>query len=180
MKKIKTIQKKEDIPEEFWDTPVGDLLLYHNCQIPQKNYEKAELLIGMCIDNRVKLNIPNNFAYICRVGGANLRNIEFVVSYAIAVGGLEYIALIGHTQCAMVNLVERKEQFIKGLCDAGWDTQMAEDHFREYSPMFEIGDEIDFVLNETKRFSLKYPKVQVVPLLYKVKNNLLYWIDRTA
>jgi carbonic anhydrase len=43
--------------------------------------------------------------------------------------------------------------------------------------MFEIGNEIDFVLSEAKRLRTRYPKVQVAPLLYKVEDNLLYQIN---
>ena len=133
----------------------------------------------MCMDNRKKLNIPENFAFIIRAGGANLRYSEFKVSFAIAIGGVQHLALMGHTQCGMVNLAARKEAFIKGLCDrAGWERHQAEDHFSQYSPMFEIGNEIDFILSETQRLSLRYPKVKVAPLLYKVEDNLLYWIDQ--
>ncbi len=167
-----------EIPERFRDTPVSDLILYHNAQLAQKNYTQAELLIGMCMDSRKTLNIPENFAFIMRSGGANVRYSEFNISYAIGVGGIDYIALMGHTQCGMVNLTERKQQFIQGLCDhAGWSITQAEEHFMQYSPLFEIGDEIDFILSETKRLALRYPKVKVAPLLYKVEDNLLYWID---
>ena len=44
------------------------------------------LLVGMCMDNRRHVYIPDNFAFIIRSGGANLRCSEFKVSYAIAVG----------------------------------------------------------------------------------------------
>ena len=181
MHRLLTIQKKEDVPGEFQNTPVSDLLLYHNTKMPYESYKQANLLIGMCMDNRKKLNIPENFAFVLRAGGANLRYSEFKVSYAIAVGGVEYIALIGHTQCGMVNLMARKKQFVQGLCDhAGWDAQAAEEHFMHYSPMFEIGNETDFILSETRRLSLRYPKVKVAPLLYKVEDNLLYWIHHKA
>jgi carbonic anhydrase len=178
MHRLLTVQKKEDVPVAFRETQFCDLLLYHNSKMPHKSYKSAALLIGMCMDHRVRLNIPVNFAFILRAGGANLRYSEFKVSYAIAVGGVACIALIGHTQCGMVNLAARKEQFVKGLCDfAGWDTQRAEDHFAHDSPMFEIGNEIDFILTETQRLSRQYPKVKVAPLLYKVEDNFLYWID---
>ena len=42
--------------------------------------------------------------------------------------------------------------------------------------MFEIGNEIDFVLSEVKRLRLRYPEVLIAPLLYKVEDNLLYLI----
>jgi carbonic anhydrase len=179
MNRLLAIQKEEDVPKDFQGTPVGDLLQYHNLKIPHKICQDAELLIGMCIDNRKTLNIPENFAYIIRAGGANLQYSKFEVSYAVGVAGVQHIALIGHTQCGMVNLESKKEEFIEGLREyAGWDPKMAEEHFAKYSPMYEIGNEIDFILSETRRLSERYPKVKVAPLLYRVEDNLLYWIDK--
>ena len=114
MKRLMTISSVQDIPEEFRDTPIGLLLEYHNLKRPLDLYTKPALLIGMCMDNRKHLHIPDNFAFILRAGGANLRYSEFKVSYAIAVGNVHCIALIGHNQCGMVNLIDRKEQFIRG------------------------------------------------------------------
>ena len=170
-----SIDSTENIPEAYRETPIGLLLEYHNLERPFSSYSQAQLLIGMCMDNRKHLNIPDNFAFIIRAGGANLRASEFKVSYAIAVGGISTIALIGHNQCGMVNLVARKELFIQGLVErGGWDKEKAEEHFMNFAPMFEIGNEIDFVLSEAKRLRLKYPKVPVVPMLYKVEDNRLY------
>jgi carbonic anhydrase len=168
----------EDIFPEYRNTPVGFLLEYHNLNRPLDAYTKAQLLIGMCMDNRKHLRIPENFAYIIRSGGANLRYSEFKVSYAIAVGGVKAIVLIGHTQCGMVNLIARRNLFIQGLVDnAGWSRESAEEHFMHFAPMFEIGNEIDFVLSESKRLRLRYPKIQVAPLLYQVEDNLLYLLN---
>lgn len=177
MKRLVSIASREDIFPELRDTPVGLLLEYHNLQRDSEPYVQAQLLVGMCMDNRKHLHIPDNFAYIIRAGGANLRYSEFKVSYAIAVGGVKSIALIGHTQCGMVNLVARREIFIKGLVEnAGWDPEWAEQHFTHFAPMFEIGNEVDFVLSEAKRLRLRYPKIQVAPLMYKVEDNLLYQV----
>jgi carbonic anhydrase len=177
MNRLVPVLSKEDIFPEHRNTPVGNLLEYHNLGREYEIYSQAQLLIGMCMDNRKHLHIPDNFAFIIRSGGANLRYSEFKVSYAIAVGGVKSIALIGHNQCGMVNLVARREIFIKGLVqNAGWEQELAEQHFMNYAPMFEIGNEIDFVLSETKRLRTRYPKIQVAPLLYKVEDNLLYQV----
>jgi carbonic anhydrase len=46
----------------------------------------------------------------------------------------------------MINLVLRKEQFIKGLVEhVDWGRERAEQHVMSFSPMFEIGDEIDLL-----------------------------------
>ena len=104
MNRTITVSPAEDILPEYRETPVGLLLEYHNLNRPLDNFTTAQLLIGMCMDNRKHLRIPDNFAYIIRAGGANLRYSEFKVSYAIAVGGVKSIALIGHNHCGMVNL----------------------------------------------------------------------------
>jgi len=178
MNRLLAVKSTEDIFLEYRDTPVGRLLEYHNLNRHFDTYLKAQILIGMCMDNRKHLQIPDNFAYIIRAGGANLRYSEFKVSYAIAVGGVKSIVLIGHSQCGMVNLIERKELFVQGLVDnAGWQRESAEEHFMQFAPMFEIGNEIDFVLSEAKRLRLRYPKIQIAPLLYQVEDNLLYLIQ---
>ena len=177
MNRLIPITSRANISPEYRDTPIGNLLEYHNLNRDYETYTQAQLLIGMCMDNRKHLLIPDNFAFIIRAGGANLRYSEFKVSYAIAVGGVKSIALIGHNQCGMVNLVARKELFIQGLIEnAGWDPELAEQHFMNFAPMFEIGNEIDFVLSEAQRLRLRYPKIQVAPLLYKVEDNLLYQV----
>jgi carbonic anhydrase len=178
MNRLVSVSKAEDILPAYQNTPIGRLLQYHNLAAPFESYSKAELLIGMCMDNRKHLHIPDNFAFIIRSGGANLRYSEFKVSYAIAVGDVSAIVLIGHTQCGMVNLIARKKQFIDGLVErAGWRRESAEEHFQHFAPSFEIGNEIDFVLSEAKRLRLKYPKIQVAPMLYRVEDNLLYLLN---
>ncbi len=178
MHRLLSVTSDNDIPAAYRDSPISLLLEYHNLARPHASYSRAELLIGMCMDNRKHLHIPDNFAYIIRAGGANLRYSEFKVSYAIGVGGVRCLALIGHNQCGMVNLMARKEEFVAGLVAvAGWERQAAEEHFFHFAPMFEIGDEIDFTLSETQRLRLRYPGVLVAPLLYRIEDNLLYVIQ---
>lgn len=177
MDRLIDILHNEDILPEYKGTPISKLLEYHNLNRKLDTYTQAQLLIGMCMDNRKHLLIPDNFAFIIRSGGANLRYSEFKVSYAIAVGNVKHIALIGHNNCGMVNLVSRKDQFINGLVEkAGWDKDWAEEHFMHFAPMFEIGNEIDFIQSETKRLRSRYPKIIVAPMLYKVEDNRLYLI----
>jgi carbonic anhydrase len=177
MNNLLTINTIDDILPEYRQTPIGLLLEYHNLNRQFDAYDKAQILVGMCMDNRKHLHIPDNFAFIIRSGGANLRYSEFKVSYAIGVGKVNHIALIGHNNCGMVNLIARKNEFIEGLVtSAGWERDRAEEHFFHYAPMFEIGSETDFVLTETKRLRLRYPKITIAPLLYNVDDNKLYFI----
>lgn len=181
MNKLLPVQSEADILPEYKKTPIGLLLEYHNLNKPLDSYDKAQLLIGMCMDNRKHLHIPDNFAFIIRAGGANLRYSEFKVSYAIAVGQVSHIALMGHNNCGMVNLVSRRNEFINGLVEtAGWERERAEEHFMNYAPMFEISNETEFILSETKRLRLRYPKIKIAPLMYLVEDNKLYFIDENV
>ena len=177
MQRLVSIQSVSDIPVQYRNTPISLLFEYHNLKRPYDTFTQAEMLIGMCMDNRKHLRIPDNFSYIIRTGGANMRYSEFRVSYAIAVGGAKFMALIGHSNCGMVNLMSRREIFIKGLVEnAGWTRDEAEEHFYHYEPVHEIGSETDFILSEVKRLRLRYPKIIIAPLFYKVEDGLLYWI----
>ena len=78
----------------------------------------------------------------------------------------------------MVSLADRKQIFIDGLTErAGWEKDRAEEHFMQFAPMFEIGNEIEFVLSEAGRLRTKYPKITIAPMLYKVDDNRLYLIN---
>lgn len=178
MTKIIPIESIEDIPSIYRQTPIGLLLEYHNLNRKFDIFENAQLLVGMCMDNRKHLHMPDNFSYIIRSGGANLKYSEFKVSYAIAVGQVSHIALIGHNQCGMVNLIARKTEFINGLVNiAGWERTNAEEHFMQFAPRFEIVNETDFILAETKRLRLLYPNVVIAPMFYLVEDNKLYLIN---
>jgi carbonic anhydrase len=177
MNRLIPIKSVNDIPAEYKDTPIGLLLGYHNLDRPFETFQNAQMLVGMCMDHRKHLHMPDNFSYIIRTGGANLRYSEFNVSFAVSVGGVQHIALIGHNNCGMVNLVSKKEDFINGLVEkAGWEKDLAQDQFMNLAPMFEITNAIDFTLSEVKRLRLRYPKVKVAPMHYLVEDNMLYLI----
>ena len=175
MPQVIPVNYHEDILPEYRDTPVGLLLEYHNLGRATGVAAAPQLLIGMCMDSRKSLRIPNDFAFVLRTAGANMRDNEFRISYAIAVGGVRTIALIAHTDCGMARLGERREQFIRGLMDAaGWDEERAVKHFEDCAPKFGIRNEVDFVLREADRLRAIYPRISVVPLLYRVEDDLLY------
>lgn len=177
MNRLFAIDSTRDIPEHICCTPIGELLEYQNLNRELVPCTAARLLVGMCMDHRKHLRIPDQFAYIIRSGGGNLRYSEFKVSYAIAIGGIRHIALIGHNNCGMVNLMSRRQAFIDGLVEhGGWDREFAAEHFTQFSPMFEIGNEIDFLLVEARRLRYRYPKVVVAPLFYQVESNRLFGV----
>ncbi len=172
------VNKSEDIFEEYRNTPIGLLLEYHNLGRAFEEHEKPQLLVSMCMDNRKQLKIPNNFSFIIRSGGGNLKFSEFKVSFAIAIGEVKTIALIAHTQCGMVGLSKKRDKFIEGLeKNVGWSKAKAKEHFDHYAPIFEIYEEKKFAIDESKRLRINYPGIQVAPLLYRVEDNRLYQLS---
>ena len=178
MPEILPVAQPDDLLPAYRGTPVGRLLEYHNLGIGPTAVTRPELLIGMCMDSRKHLRIPQDFAFVLRTAGANMRDNEFRISYAIAVGGVHTIVLIAHTDCGMARLQQRREQFIDGMvANAGWDRERAVRHFEESAPKFGIRDEVGFVVQEAARLRGIYPKIDVAPLLYKVDDDLLYQIS---
>jgi carbonic anhydrase len=47
-------------------------------------------------------------------------------------------------------------------------------HFTNSAPKFGIRDEVEFVLREADRLRAIYPRITIVPLLYRVEDDLLY------
>jgi carbonic anhydrase len=181
MPEILPANYREEILPEYRDTPVGLLLEYHNLGRALGSMSAPQLLIGMCMDSRKALRIPNDFAFVLRTAGANMRDNEFRIAYAIAVGGVHTIVLIAHTDCGMAQLDKRREDFINGLVrNAGWERERAEQHFAESAPKFGIRDEVEFVLREADRLRAIYPRIFVAPLLYRVEDDLLYQLRGVA
>ena len=171
------VQAYDDILPAYRGTPIEELLVYHNLGSPFKQHPKPELLIGTCMDFRILLRIPRDFAYVLRVGGGNVRGLEFHVSLAVA-SGVRAICLIGHDQCAMSGVVDRDQAFVRGLVEhAGWSDHEAQIHYETYCSRFAIGDEIDFVRSEAGRLGRYYPAMLVAPLFYSVSERVLYQVD---
>ncbi len=172
---LKSILSEKDIPEHLLNTPIAELLKYHNLSLGFKECEKAQMAIVMCMDNRKQLKIPNKFAYILRTAGARITGSEFKLSFVIGFGDIKHVALIGHSNCGMINLMGKKDKIVQGLVqNAGWTKEQAENHFNSFAPFFEIENEVDFVISESKRLKEKYPNILFVPMIYKVEDNKLY------
>ena len=167
----------DDILPEYRGTPIEDLFAYHNLGASFQRHPGAQLLIGTCMDSRIWLRIRPDFAYVLRVGGANLRDLEFQISLAIALCGVSAVCLIGHDDCAMTGIKARQDAFVRGLVEnAGWNRRHAQSHFKSHA-RFEVGDAIGFVRAEALRLSQRYPRVVVAPLFYSVVDRALYQVD---
>ena len=175
MIRLAPVERAADILPAYRDTPVAALLRYHNLGEPlPRTTGSAELLIGMCMDHRKDLTIPNEFAYVIRAAGGNLRDREFDVSYAVSIGGMRHLALLAHTDCGMSHLMAKREAFVEGLVQRGhWTEAQAAAHFDDCAARYQIGDPVTFVAQEAARLRLRYPGLLVAPLMYHVDNDRL-------
>src|SRR3989440_606858 len=85
MERLIPVMAEPDILPAYRKTPIKTLLAYQNLNRPHGVHDKAELLIGMCMDNRKHLRLPENFAYILRSGGGSLRERSAKVGGAAVV-----------------------------------------------------------------------------------------------
>ena len=172
---LRPVTRIEDILPQYRRTPLEMMLRYHNLgESRPPSGGTPVMLVSMCMDHRKELHVPNEFAYILRSAGGNLRDSEFEVSYAVAVGGVSTIALLAHTDCGMVHVSAKGKRFVEGLVSrAGWSHEEAERHFAEAASRYEIDDATRFVVDETRRLRARYPTLLIAPFLYAVEDDKL-------
>ena len=174
---LKRVAGESDILELHRGTPIADWLRYHNLWEGPHSYEAPKLLIVTCMDYRIHLHVPERFAYVLRLAGANLRHREFDLACVLAFAGIRHVCLVGHTDCAMESLNGKREEFISGLQKmGGWSKSRAELEFGLFAPRLAIPNVVDFTLFEAAWLERRYPGVVVAPLIYDVKDGSLYQI----
>ncbi len=166
-----------EIPKMLQNTPIETLLLGQNLgEIQVRPSNMAEIVIGMCIDFRKSLSIPRDWAFILRREGANMDGAEFAIALALS-KGVRHMALIAHNSCAMSNTADHRDAFVTVLSQKyNWNREQALDFFDNHARSHDIGNEIDFVLQEANRLSALFPGLMVVPILFRVEDDRLYLI----
>ena len=179
MDSLISISSEKDIPQWLRGTPISMLLATHNLgtRFRLAQHQLPPLLIGTCMDYRVSLNIPKDFAFIIRIAGANMRDQEFPIAFALSSKKVKAIAIIGHTECNMAELNDKKNAFVSGLEAAlKWTPEKAGEFFDSSVDQFNIGTVVPFILQETVRLRGQFPDVIIAPLIYDVTNGKLYLI----
>lgn len=178
MPKLIDANRAEDILPVYRGTPVEELLRYHNLREPRPtDNEVPKMFIAMCIDFRKFLVVPNDYAYIMRTAGARLRGNEFELLYAIAVGGVSTVVLIGHTDCGMTRVINQRDQFVAGLGErAGVAEETAGEIFDTFAPEYAIEDPVKAMVAEAIHLRSLLSGVMIAPLLYRVSDDKLVQI----
>ena len=178
---LRTVDGETDILNPYQGTPIAAWLRYHNLGEGPHAYDSPQLLIVTCIDYRIHLQLPKQFAYVLRLAGANLRHREFDLACVLAFAGIRHVCLVGHTDCAMESLKDKREVFASGLQRVGgWSKTRAELQFDLCAPRLNLPNVIDFILFEGAWLERRFPGILVAPLIYDVKDGALYQIVRQS
>lgn len=176
------IKLESDIPQSLRKTPIETLLKCQNMgQVDASLSDSPELVIGMCIDYRKSLTLPQNCAYVIRRTGANMAGSEFSLALALSTG-IEYMALIAHNHCVMSDPRQKRESFVGALTKKhGWTNERALEFFDKHASSREISDAIDFSVKEARRLSRLFAGARIVPMMFMLEDNMLYlvkdWVD---
>lgn len=155
----------------FLPTPIQTLLQSHNHGIPFAPFAKPVLAVVTCMDFRIHLQMPENFAFVLRTGGANPEPAEPYLAFSVARMGIGAIALIGHTDCAMqypdpyvLNHLPTDEENIR--------------RYRAQIAALAIGEVELFTRRQARRLGEQLG-LPVVPLLYRVEDRRLECLEKT-
>jgi carbonic anhydrase len=171
------VRSEADIFPAYRGNPVGDLLRHHNLAVASRSYPHPEILVSTCMELPAGLRLPAGFAITLLTGAGGMKRMPFKVSWAVGVAGVTAIAVVGHQGCTMVGLRNEREQFVQRLvATGGWERAAAEQHFDHWGDLFEIADPLTFVIEESRRLRLRYPRLLVAPLMLDAGNGLLQQI----
>ncbi|AFV76085.1 hypothetical protein YIM1640_14600 [Thermus oshimai] len=150
--------------------PIALLLESHNEGRSFPPLAKPELLLVTCMDHRIALRLPENFAFVLRTGGANPDPVEPYLVYALARTGVRTVALVGHTDCAMSRPdLEALRTLPQGL----------EALYRPRIAGLAVGDPAAFVVRKARELEARLG-VRAVPLLYRVEDHRLLRLEGEA
>lgn len=151
--------------------PVHTLLRSHNEGAVFPPFFQPELAVVTCMDFRIHLRMPENFAFVLRTGGANPEPVEPYLAFSVARMGIQAIALIGHTDCAM----QYPDPYVLNHLPTD------EEHIRRYRAQIAalaIGEVELFTRRQARKLSIRLG-LPVVPLLYRVEDRQLQHLDAT-
>lgn len=150
--------------------PVHTLLRSHNEGAVFPPFSHPELAVVTCMDFRIHLRMPENFAFVLRTGGANPEPVEPYLAFSVARMGIQAIALIGHTDCAM----QYPDPYV--LNHLPTDEERIQ-HYRAQIAALAIGEVELFTRRQARKLGERLG-LPVVPLLYRVKDHRLKCLEK--
>ncbi|MCX7782833.1 MAG: carbonic anhydrase [Meiothermus sp.] len=149
--------------------PVHTLLRSHNEGLSFPPFIHPVLAVVTCMDFRIHLRMPENFAFVLRTGGANPEPVEPYLAFSVARMGIQAIALIGHTDCAM----QYPDPYVLNHLPA--DDELIR-HYRAQIAALAIGEVELFTGRQARKLGERLG-LPVLPLLYRVEDHRLICLD---
>jgi carbonic anhydrase len=171
--KLLELNSRDEIPEQWRDTPIEALIMAQNSGWPIHSGDHPQVLIVTCIEFRYTPPIPRMYAYMIRRASGRLVGSEFSVGYVIS-RGVKHLVLIGHNDCGMVKVTEHGADVVDALADQGWNRTLAQQFVRHYTKKHKIADELGALEGEYVRLCKLFPKLVIAPLFVNLYDSKLY------
>lgn len=171
--RLKKLENVDDIPERWRGTPIAAFIGAHNFDQPIEPSGKPELLIATCIEFRFTPKIPSMYAYVIRRASGRLVGSEFTMVYTMS-QGVKHVVLVGHDDCGMTKVCQKRDAMIQTLKEQGWSEKRAEEYVANEAGRYAIDDEVDSLESEFYRLLELFPNVEIAPLFVSLNSHRLY------
>lgn len=163
------VRSDADVLPAYRGTPIEALLINHNVRPVIKDGQGPSLVVATCMDHRVNLKMPVSFAMLIRTAGANVEPLVFNVLAAMAVRDIRTVAVIGHSDCAMLDVERHRDKFIATATSLGTMTEAeAEKLFNRGASHFGFADFHEQVLSQCDYLHKVMPEALIAPLAFDV------------
>lgn len=172
------VRRQQDILPSYLGSPIEALLGCHNFERRPGTVAMPQMIVVTCMDHRIALTLPERFAFVLRTGGANVEPVLFNIACAMAINDIRTIAVIGHSDCAMVDVARHHECFMQTAADFTSMTPLQlEQIFDQGAREFGCTDAVTNTLRQCARLREFLPGSLICPLFYDVADNMLYQIE---
>lgn len=173
------VTSPEDVLAAYRGTEIEDFLLAHNLNRPIATSGSATSLIMTCMDPRIDLHLPVNFAFVVRTAGAATEPVLSNIAFAVAMAGVTSISVMGHTDCAMTRVNDAKDAFAQTLTSReSVSAQDAGTLVKDLDETFKVDDPVASTWAAAEALADMFPSCLVAPLLYQVEDHAIVQISR--
>lgn len=169
----------DEVLPAYRDTPIEQLLALHNRGVDFPVGQRPVLITATCVDPRIVLRLPARVSFIIRSAGVHMSEHSlFQFAFMHSVVGIRHLALMGHEDCAMVDLERWRERFVQGMSAAnGVGREDAEAFFDRHRRSWSLDDEVASLRRQASFLRERFPSLLVAPLLYRLDGVIEQVVD---
>lgn len=174
------VRSEADVLDEYRGTPIEQLLINHNVRPVIDPQGTPQLVVATCMDHRVNLKMPVSFAMLIRTAGTNVDPLVFNVLAAMAVRDIRTVAVIGHSDCAMLDVERHRDKFVATATSVCTMTEEEANRlFERGASRFGFEDYHEQVLAQCEYLQKTIPGALVAPLVFDVATGELSQLIET-